>query len=148
MSKIVKKGFSMIELLFVMVILAALAAIAIPNMQGGERAAAITSSFSDAKNIINLIQSKYIETQNYEDIFDTSSFGGLSLNNGYSEQALRDGTKIPLSDNTYATVYAVTVGDCKGFRVQVIHDILSHEYKAVRYNSCTMSGPKLVDNGG
>jgi prepilin-type N-terminal cleavage/methylation domain-containing protein len=41
MKRLIKKGFSMVELLFVMVVLAALAAIAIPNMSSGANSAAL-----------------------------------------------------------------------------------------------------------
>ena len=45
-----KKGFSMVELLFVMAVMAALAAIAIPQMQASTEAAALTSMDADIHN--------------------------------------------------------------------------------------------------
>ena len=46
----------MVELLFVMVILAALAAIAIPNMSSGTDSANRTAMRSDLTNALNLIE--------------------------------------------------------------------------------------------
>ena len=56
MKRLIKKGFSMVELLFVMVILAALAAIAIPNMSSGTDSANRTAMRSDLTNALNLIE--------------------------------------------------------------------------------------------
>lgn len=137
-----KKGFSMIELLFVMVILAALTAIAIPNMSGGERAAAITSAFSDTRNIINLVQSKYIEKQDYAAILDLDNTSGEALPNGFAAFTLKDGTKIPLSPKSYLYLHLHDYNGCKGFTTYVLHEGLNPA-EAVIYDSCENTVPYL-----
>lgn len=57
-----KKAFSLIELLFVMVILSSLAAIALPNMKSSEDSAALTAMKTDAKNIIHFLYSQNINS--------------------------------------------------------------------------------------
>ena len=52
MKRNMKKGFSMIELLFAMIIMAALAAIAIPSLSSGTGSAKMSSMKSDARNAV------------------------------------------------------------------------------------------------
>ena len=60
-----KKGFSMVELLFVMAVIATLAAIAIPVMENSEKAAALTSMNEDIHNAKTAYEAAKI--LNYED---------------------------------------------------------------------------------
>lgn len=60
-----KKGFSMVELLFVMAVMAALAAIAIPQMQASANAAELTSLKSDMLNAIQAKGNAAIQADNY-----------------------------------------------------------------------------------
>ncbi len=146
MNKMVKKGFSMIELLFVMVILAALAAIAIPSMSSGTESATLTSMRSDMKNIMALLQSKYVNNQDYGFIIN----GGVSATTqdaatGYAVNPLAaaDGaqTNIPLSKGNILTITSNSgaAGTCtaagQGFEITISNDNIPG--KAVKFNSCT-----------
>lgn len=52
MKKMIKKGFTLVELLFVMAIIAILAGFAIANLKDSTRVATINSMKNDAKNAI------------------------------------------------------------------------------------------------
>lgn len=144
-----KKGFSMIELLFVMVILAALTAIAIPNISGGERAAAITSMHSDMKNIINLVNRQFIETQSYGKITKVNGspvlVGGDSIN-GFAEYPFIDGTKIPLSKDNRVWIDTHSLDEgyyCNGYEIRIYNKLIDNENLVLEFDSCNMSAPKL-----
>lgn len=138
MKKMVRKGFSMIELLFVMVILASLAAIAIPSMSSGTDSAALTSMRSDARNIIALVQSKYIDTQDYKKVLnDTTAFSAYAEESGFSENTLVDNTQIPLSKNNSVDIIPLLcngTGDYNGFEIIVRNS--EYTEKFISYNSC------------
>ena len=144
-----KKGFSMIELLFVMVILAALAAIAIPNMSDSSRATAITSMNSDMQNVINLVNQQLIKSQsfNYESIQQINGspvfIGGDSIN-GFAEDSFPDGTKIPLTKDNSLSVFTESGEFCNGYVINIFNKLLSKEYLYLKFNSCNMTAPKLV----
>ena len=55
-----RKGFSMVELLFVMTVVAAIAAIAIPNLENSEKAAAMTAMKSDLHNAYLIYQQEQV----------------------------------------------------------------------------------------
>ena len=64
MNKKIRNGFSMIELLFVMVIMAALMAVAIPNLSAGSLSEKITSMKSDAKGAMTSMQTIFTLNDN------------------------------------------------------------------------------------
>ncbi|MEV9527062.1 type II secretion system protein [Aliarcobacter butzleri] len=142
MKKIVRKGFSMIELLFVMVILASLAAIAIPSMSASEESSILTSMRSDAQGAIKVINERYVENQEY---IESGSFTDGADNDGKSSETLSDGeTQLFVSKNN---TISIQVEDCgtgegTGFSVQVSNTQLS---KIATYNSCTQPIVKIVD---
>ncbi len=147
----IKKGFSMIELLFVMIILAALASISIPNVKGGEEAAILTSMRLDTKNIINLLTAKFIEKQDYSEIINANLryFQIETEENykkGFSARTLIDGTKIPISKNNVFSIinYAVGEGSCngngQGFLVTVSNININKE---ATFDSCRDSHIKI-----
>ena len=102
-NKKMRSGFTMVELLFVMAVLAALAAIAIPQLKGGTESATVTSMRSDARNAITTAQAYYATNEVMPNNGDFTDPGG----NGFSEKGL-DGQaegvsayKLPISkDNT------------------------------------------------
>jgi type IV pilus assembly protein PilA len=130
-TKKMRSGFTMVELLFVMAVLAALAAIAIPQLKGGSDSATMTSMRSDAKNAIT-------EAQTFYSIND--SFPGTSANyidkdgDGLSDTIFggADGTNnIAISkDNTVN--YQKKAGDC--FFIKVTNPNLPK--KSIQFDSC------------
>ena len=139
MNKMVKKGFSMIELLFVMVILAALAAIAIPSMSSGTESATLTSMRSDMKNIMALLQSKYVDKQDYalvipSDIENVEADDKTGLYvSGDLKIPITRGNAVSISSTTGAT--GSCTADGQGFEISISNDNIPG--KAVKFNSCT-----------
>lgn len=149
MKRLIRKGFSMVELLFVMVILAALAAIAIPNMSSGANSAAMVSMQSDSKNLISLILSEYAKTGDLTQVIpaQTESCESKLLegttcfkdsnNDGTSETELLTGAKVVLSQDNEAIAELrnceAVGGSGMGFFVSVVN---------------VKSGEVVEDNGG
>ncbi|MEV9527063.1 prepilin-type N-terminal cleavage/methylation domain-containing protein [Aliarcobacter butzleri] len=145
MKKIIRKGFSMIELLFVMVILASLAAIAIPSMSSGEESSVLTSMRSDAKNTIALLQAKYVDSQDYADVITAG--GGLATDAGFATTPLTnsagDETNIPLSKGN---TLALSPVDCNGGTGNAFEVVITNSKvdKQVSFNSCTDGKIKVI----
>ncbi|MCT7596079.1 type II secretion system protein [Aliarcobacter butzleri] len=143
MNKLVKKGFSMIELLFVMVILAALAAIAIPSMSSGTESATLTSMTSDVRNAMTTMQAKYVDKQDYSEIVVNEITDVGAGTDGFATVALVDGAKIPLSKGNLITITAnaAAAGTCtaagQGFEITVSNPTISG--KTVVFDSCNDS---------
>lgn len=137
MKRLVRKGFSMIELLFVMVILAALAAIAIPSMSSGTDSANLTGMKSDARNIQTLLVSKYINSQDFTEIITAGAYVDAD-NDGFADTTLADGTKIPVTKGNTVTL---GLADCNGngtnedgYTISVAND--SYKAATVTFDSC------------
>ena len=64
MKRNMRKGFSMIEMLFVMVIMAGLAAIAIPAMSDSDESTKLASMKEDARNTINFVNQEIVVAGN------------------------------------------------------------------------------------
>lgn len=138
MRKIVKNGFSMIELLFVMVILAALAAIAIPSMSSGTDSANLTGMKSDARNLQTLLVSKYINSQDFTEVITAGDYVDAD-NDGFADTTLADGTKLPITKGNTITL---GLADCNGngtnedgYTISVAND--SYKAATIEFNSCT-----------
>ena len=137
MNKMVKKGFSMIELLFVMVILAALTAIAIPSMSSGTESAALTSMKSDMNNIITLLQSKYVDKQDYALVVPTNFENKVA--NDKTGLYVSGDLKIPITRGNAVSIYSTGgIGSCtaagQGFSIVISNPNVP---KFVTFNSCT-----------
>lgn len=134
-KKLVKKGFSLMELLIVMVILAGLATMIIPNMDSGTEAAKMTSMRNDARNTISLLQAKYIDEQDYNNVFTAGDFVDEN-DNGLATSLLEDGSSVPVSKGNTITLAQESTAKCpSGFSVVVSNPAVGS--KTIVYNSCT-----------
>ncbi len=83
------EGFTLIELLVVVAIIAILAAIAIPQYAKYRERAAKATAVSDAKNIANMLEACYADTQTYP---STLSDGHIVIINGDTFTLSRNNT--------------------------------------------------------
>ena len=131
-SKKMRSGFTMVELLFVMAVLAALAAIAIPQLKGGTESATVTSMRSDARNAISTAQAFYATNEVMPDNGTFTDPGG----NGFSEKGL---------DGQAEAVSAYKLPISKGNTIEIVKDSDScftlkvsntNTPKTIDYDSC------------
>ena len=135
-----KKGFTLVEVLFVMVILAILAGMATVYMKSSSTSATISSMKSDARNAISAAQSYYAENQEYPE-------------NLYCSYAATDGTglcsnidpKLTVSKNNVIKIKEETCDDGgDGFTITVTNTKISD--KEIAYDSCTDGVIQLVNS--
>lgn len=155
MKRLIRKGFSMVELLFVMVILAALAAIAIPNMSSGTDSANRTAMRSDLTNTLNLIENKRIVFDSYSAAFGESGNSTINVyledadNDGFADTTLADGTKIPLSKGVSLSLNLNDSNEGLVCSAGAVHDntIIAYHNETpgmIIYHPCTLSTIKTV----
>lgn len=148
MKRLIKKGFSIIELLFVMVILAALAAIAIQRTSSTE----LASMRSDMKNIIASLQLKYADKQDYALVVPSAITGAVA---DYATGLYVSGDlRIPVTKGNIIDIKVVTnTGTCtnekdselvdNGFEIKIYN--MEIPDKAIKFNSCTDNKIELID---
>ena len=131
MEKLSKKGFSMIELLFVMIIVAVIIAIAIPTFSSDS--AKMTSMKSDAVNTVNTIKNEQnkAEIGSYE-IGETSAHNDQLT---YTIDGTYGNSEIVISKEN-EILFTDLRDTCKdGFSIQV-SDITKEVKSVINYNSC------------
>lgn len=136
MNKKIRNGFSMIELLFVMLIMAGLAAIAIPSLSAGNLSEKLTSMKSDAKGSMTSMQMVYT-------LNDNSALTGLPHTIKEGDPAW-NGVKFGISKGNSVTVDASTCGDTS-YKISVA-DATDPQMtpKTIDFDSCTDSAPRTV----
>lgn len=126
--KNVKKGFTLVELLFVMAIIAILAGFAIANLKDSTKVATEKSMQNDAKNAITIQQTYFAANQDYDTILGTEV-----ITNGMLETAA--GTKFTVSKgNVIVSTAQVCTDGGQGFTVNVSNAKLAEE---LSFDSCT-----------
>ena len=147
MKSTLRQGFTLVELLFVMAIIAILAGFAIANLKGSSKTATVNSMKNDARNAIAVEQTYFAENQVY-DSADCSAYD--STGNAYDtgkcqgDDQAATGTPIEISVSKGNEVVTSTK-DCgdgtTGFTVDVTNNNIND---SVTYDSCTNG--KIVYN--
>lgn len=139
-----KKAFSMIEILFVLVVMSALAAIAIPTYLEDKESLILTKIRMDTTNAINTLKDQYEITKSFEAIYGTS-FSSVAANNGESASATVNGTKFSLTKGNSIEINesSFVATDCPdGF----VLNIINQEIKKMSYfDSCKDTKFKIIE---
>jgi len=135
MKQTIKKGFTLVELLFVMAIISILAGFAIANLNDSTEVAILTSMKSDARNAI-LAQQQFIsKTGNYVKI---NCKEGVDDTNGICEKT---GFKTAISKGNNLSINTFNCtplqGGGKGYRIGVSNPKYKNVERGVEYKKCT-----------
>ena len=132
MMKTVKKGFTLVELLFVMAIIAILAGFAIANLKDSTKVATQNSMKNDLKNAISLEQTSFAANQAYLDATGTGNTEGILVGTDKDTNVMN----FTISKGNSLTAVADT--DCGdgtlGFTVEVTNSTLPGKYQS--FDSC------------
>jgi len=123
MKQTIKKGFTLVELLFVMAIISILAGFAIANLNDSTRVATVNSMKSDLRGAIIAQQTDFANSGTYTaltcDSAAATTVNGLCTN-GNVKTAVSKGNKI--------SVYFMSTNNVPGFRIQVDNSTYSSDH--------------------
>ena len=131
-----RKGFTLVELIFVVIFLGILAAIAIPKISGSADAAILASMKSDAEKAVNAENLHYSINNTYTDF----NVAGTDTE-GTVDTIPNTNIKISASPGNSVQANAQTCGDgTDGFTISVTNQ---KSGKTVSYDSCQDAGIKV-----
>lgn len=138
-------GFTMIELIFVVIFLGILAAIALPKLTNSTESAALASMKSDARANITALETQYAATQSYPASQIDVDGGEKGAVIEKEDQNTGVKTKFIASPHNKVTIKKRVCDDgSAGFSVEVTSDKTD---KSVTYDSCTDASIQVVDGG-
>ena len=137
MTKTLRKGFTLVELLFVMAIIAILAGFAISKLSPATKTAEINKMKNDARTAIAIQQTYFAENQVYDNADGAGDANGVLVGD--------NGAKFSISSNDTLTTASKDCGDGTiGFTVKVTNPT-NVPGKQVSYDSCTDGKIQYVD---
>ena len=153
-----RKAFSLVELLFVMVIIGLLAVISVRNSEDNKQSAVYTSLRIDAHNILNYLNSYLAlagDNVNYNDLEgtykDTNNDGIADTGGKYNDGKLNGSEKIIFS---YGNVLELSFKECDNHMIEPVMKVYNEndinrnpDYgKVAYYDGCKMNKIKLISN--
>lgn len=143
-----KKGFSLIEILFVLGVMSALAAIAIPSYLEDKESLILTKIRVDTTNALNTIHNQYEMTNSFESIYGNGYSSNAGTNGEYatgeSATATINGTKFSLTEGNSISLNnsSYIAEDCpEGFVLTISnYDIMKMSY----FDSCKDTKFKIL----
>ena len=133
MKQTLRKGFTLVELLFVMAIIAILAGFAIANLKDSSKTATVNSMKNDARNAIAVEQTYFAEYQGYDSV---SCEEGTDDTNGQctGDGDVGPGIKVSVSKGNTLDISTKSCGDgTVGYTISVTNDQYDDE---ITFDSC------------
>ncbi len=113
-SVIRKKGFSLIELIFAIIIIAIIASVAVPKLMGINEKAKASTINGDISTIISSVQSYYMVHKKIDKISDSISLNPSIWNISDKEVSFKENTKECIKITVEATSINLTIDESAG----------------------------------
>jgi type IV pilus assembly protein PilA len=136
-----ERGFSLIELLVVILIIGILAAIALPAFLGQKQKSEDSEAKSNARNLVSQVESCFAKEENYANCDSAAELGDTGLDIGTSAGQVSVTAAAAKSYTIQAVSTAVTGGANHTFDV-------SKATNGVQTRSCTVAGKGSCPAGG
>lgn len=144
-----KSGFSMLELIVVMLIMGALAGIAISKMSGSDTGAIKTSIKSDLRNTIRGMNSCYMDELDFNQCLPTANQSGRTSTIYYRttprERTLGNSIYVGITTNGNSIKITTSATNSKFFAVSRLNLSINGYFD---YNNSTDSSISLFTTGG